>query len=338
MAASKIKKRQIENLAIVDADIATGAAINTTKLADGANFIQRDGSVPYTASQDMGGFKITGLGAPVSANDAVRLIDMQNVQLGISGKESVRVATTANISLSGAQTIDGVSVIAGDRVLVKNQTAGTGNGPADNGIWICATGSWTRASDANTAGELKPGSFVFVSEGTLYADSGWILSTDGPITLGTTAINWTQFSGGGQIIAGAGLTKSGNTLDIGTASVSRIVVNADTIDLATTAVVPNSGYNTFTVDAYGRITAASTISYITIAANRITREIPVGLKNNSNTSFLLAFTPTAGTEEVFLNGLLQEPGGQNDYTISGNNIIMNSAPVSDDKLVVSYFK
>jgi len=250
MAASKIKKRQIENLAIVDADVATGAAIATTKLAEGANFIQRDGSVPFTANQDMGGFKITGLGVPASANDAVRLVDLQNTQAGLSGKDSVKVATTANISLSGVQSIDGVSVATGDRVLVKNQTTAT-----QNGIYVCATGAWTRATDADSAGELKSGSFVFVSEGTINADSGWILSTDGAITIGSTAINFTQFSGGGQIIAGAGLTKSGNSIDIVSASASRIVVNADNIDLAVSGVTANT-YNSVTVDVYGRITNA----------------------------------------------------------------------------------
>ncbi|MBA4851356.1 head decoration protein [Emticicia sp. BO119] len=332
MATSKIKKRQIENLAIVDADVATGAAIATAKLADGANFIQRDGSVPFTANQDMGGFKITGLGVPASANDAVRLVDLQNTQAGLSGKESVRVATTANISLSGAQSIDGVSVVAGDRVLVKNQTTAT-----QNGIYLCATGAWTRAIDADSAGELKAGSFVFVTEGTVNADSGWILSTDGAITIGSTAINWTQFSGVGQIIAGTGLTKSGNSIDIGTASASRIVVNADNIDLATSGASAGT-YNSVTVDVYGRVTAGTSNAYITVAANRVTRETPAGVKNGTNTTFTLAFTPSANTEEVFLNGVLQEPGAGNDYTISGGTITMLTAPASDDKLVVCYFK
>lgn len=332
MATSKIKKRQIENLAIVDADVASGAAIATNKLADGADFIKRTGTVQFTADQDMGGFKLTGLGAPASANDAVRLVDLQNTQAGLSGKDSVRVATTANITLSGTQTIDGISVVAGDRVLVKNQTTASGNG-----IYDCAVGAWSRSADSNSAGELKAGSFVFVTEGTVNADSGWILSTDGAITIGSTSINWTQFSGGGQIIAGAGITKSGNTIDIGTASSTRIVVNADNIDLATTAVTPGT-YNSITVDAYGRATAGSNSSYITIANNRVTREVPTGTKNSSNVTFTLANTPTAGTEELFLNGILQESGAGNDYTISGGTITMAVAPVSDDKIVVSYFK
>jgi phage-related tail fiber protein len=332
MATSKIKKRQIENLAIADADVASNAAIDTAKLADGAEFLKRNGSVALTGSLNLNNQRIINLAAPVSGNDAVRLVDMQNVQLGISGKESVRVATTANITKSGTQTIDGVSVVAGDRVLLKNQTAAS-----ENGIWVCSVGPWARSTDADDPGELKAGSFVFVTEGSVNADSGWILSTDGAITIGATNINWVQFSGGGQIIAGAGLTKAGNTLDVGTASSARIVVNADNIDLATTAVAPGT-YNSITVDAYGRATGGTNVSYLTIASNRVTREIPAGVKNGTNVTFSLANTPTAGTEELFLNGILQESGSGNDYTISGGTITMAVAPASDDKIVVSYFK
>ncbi|KRT69320.1 MAG: prophage MuMc02, head decoration protein [candidate division NC10 bacterium CSP1-5] len=107
-------------------------------------------------------------------------------------KDSVRAATTANITLSGEQTIDGVSVVAVDRVLVKDQSAG-----AENGIYVAASGAWSRAIDANTSAEVTPGMFVFVEEGTVNGDQGFVLTTNAPITLGTTALSFTQFSGGG---------------------------------------------------------------------------------------------------------------------------------------------
>ncbi|MFN9958910.1 MAG: hypothetical protein ACK55I_37945, partial [bacterium] len=116
-------------------------------------------------------------------------------------------------TLSGAQTIDGVSVIAGDRVLVKDQTTG-----ADNGIYVCAAGAWSRSDDANVSADVTSGMFVFVEEGTVNGDNGYVLTTNNPITLGTTALTFTQFSGAGQVTAGAGLTKTGNTLNVGTAS------------------------------------------------------------------------------------------------------------------------
>ena len=149
---------------------------------------------------------------------------------GLDAKASARVATTANITLSGAQTIDGVAVVAADRVLVKNQTADTANG-----IYVAAAGSWVRADDANTAALLSPGTFIFVEEGTLNGDAGYVMTADAPVTLGTTSLTWVQFSGAGQVVAGDGLTKSNNTIDVvGTSN--RISVAADSIDISTSYV------------------------------------------------------------------------------------------------------
>jgi phage-related tail fiber protein len=143
-----------------------------------------------------------------------------------------------------------VSVIAGDRVLVKNQTTGS-----ENGIYVVAAGSWTRATDFDSNAEVTAGAFTFVEAGTVNGDSGFVLSTDNPITLGTTALTFVQFSGAGQITAGNGMTKTGNSLDIVTASAARIVVNADSIDLATAGTAGT--YRSVTTDAYGRVTAGT---------------------------------------------------------------------------------
>ena len=152
---------------------------------------------------------------------------------GLDVKQSVKAATTANITLSGAQTIDAVSVVAGDRVLVKDQTAASGNG-----IYVVAAGAWTRATDMDAWTEV-PGAFTFVEQGTVNADSGWVCTADQGGTLGSTAITFAQFSGAGQITAGAGLTKTGNTLDIG-GTANRITVNTDSIDIASTYVGQSS--------------------------------------------------------------------------------------------------
>lgn len=105
-------------------------------------------------------------------------------------RESVRVATTANITLSGTQTIDGVAVVAGDRVLVKDQTTAS-----TNGLYVVASGAWSRATDADTSAEVTAGLLVFVTNGTANASTGWILTTPSPITLGTTALTFSRFGG-----------------------------------------------------------------------------------------------------------------------------------------------
>lgn len=158
---------------------------------------------------------------------------------GLDVKQSVRAATTGPINiatdLEAGDTLDtSVTLVAGNRVLVKNQTS-----PAENGIYIVqSSGAAVRASDANgnaDTGTVSGGTFTFVEEGTLNADSGWVVTSNGPITVGTDPIEWVQFSGAGQITAGAGLTKTGNTIDaVGTND--RITVNADSIDIASTYV------------------------------------------------------------------------------------------------------
>jgi hypothetical protein len=193
---------------------------------------------------------ITGLASPTNDSDAATKGYVDALAQGIDAKASVVAATTANITLSGAQTIDGISIVAGDRVLVKDQSTAS-----NNGIYLCATGSWTRTTDADTYAELVA-AFTFVEKGTTNADSGFICTIDAGGTLGSTSITWAQFSGAGQITAGDGLTKTGNTLNVGTASSSRIVVNGDNIDLATSGVSAGT-YQSVTFDAYGRATAGT---------------------------------------------------------------------------------
>ena len=160
---------------------------------------------------------------------------VDSARSGLDVKQSVRVATTAAINLSSdleaGDVVDGVTLVAGDRVLVKNQ--GTAS---ENGIYVAvasAAGAASRATDADSNTEVTAGMFTFVEEGTVNADSGFVLTTDGPITLGSTSLVFVQFSGAGQITAGDGLTKSGNTINaVGTAD--RITVNADSVDIAST--------------------------------------------------------------------------------------------------------
>ena len=167
-----------------------------------------------TTSVSLNSQQITNLADPTSAQMAATKNYVDSVAQGLSVKASVAVATTANITLSGLQTIDGYTTLAGDRVLVKNQSTA-----ANNGIYIAASGAWTRSVDMSTWAETM-GAFTFVENGTAQADTGWVSTTTAGGTLGTTAINFTQFSGAGTYSAGTGLTLTGNAFSITNTAVS----------------------------------------------------------------------------------------------------------------------
>ena len=237
--------------ALVAGDIPTLTASKISDFATTAQGYRLDQFAAPNTSVSFNSQKITSLADPTSAQDAATKAYVDAARSGLDVKASVRAATTANITLSGTQTVDGVALSAGDRVLVKNQSTAS-----QNGIYVVAAGSWARATDADSDTEVTPGLFTFVEDGTVNSDSGWVLSTNSAITLGSTSLTFAQFSGAGQITAGDGLTKDGNTLNVATASTSRIVVNADSIDLAS-GVATAGTYQAVTVDTYGRVTAGT---------------------------------------------------------------------------------
>lgn len=302
--------------------------------------------------------KMVNLAAPTSGSDAATKSYVDAVASGLSLKEACRAATTANISLSGEQTIDGVAVVAGDRVLVKNQDTAS-----DNGIYVCSASAWSRASDLNEQSELKAGIFTFVTEGNANADSGFILVSDNPLTLGSSNLQFTLFSNAGSIAAGAGLTKSGNTINVVSANAG-IVVNADNIELTLAdasleivagglrvkagtegqVLVANASGVMQPATLSGDIASVSGAGVVALSsdvlkkASLVTREAPSGSINGTNDAFTLAHTPVVGSEQLFLNGLLLEPGSGNDYTISGANVTMLTIPQSGDRLRAVYLK
>lgn len=145
---------------------------------------------------------------PVNSTDAVNKAYADALAQGLSAKASVVAMATSNVTLSGAQTVDGVSLVAGNRVLLTGQTTAS-----QNGVWVVQTGSWTRPTDF-ASGSTQIGTYVFVEGGTANASSGWIENGTTAVTVDTTAQTWTQFSGAGEIVAGSGLYKSGNTLSV----------------------------------------------------------------------------------------------------------------------------
>lgn len=157
-----------------------------------------------TASVNLNSQKIINLLDPTNPQDAATKNYVDNVIQGLDQKVSVRAATTANITLSGVQTVDGIALVANDRVLVKNQTT-----QAQNGIYLVTAGAWTRTTDGDTWNELSS-AYVFVEQGTTNADTGWTCTIDAGGTLGTTNITWVQFSAAGQVTA-----SNVNTVGIG---------------------------------------------------------------------------------------------------------------------------
>jgi hypothetical protein len=184
---------------------------------------------------------LTLSGAPSSDLHAATKAYVDNVTAGINFHQPVRVATTGNITLSGTQTIDGVAVIAGDRVLVKDQTTQT-----QNGIYVVASGSWTRATDADNTpdGELKGGDFTLVLEGTVNSGYGYVCSNTSAITIGTTNVTYAAFNAAKAVTAGSGLTESTpGTLDIATGGVTSAMIADGTIvngDISASAAIDQS--------------------------------------------------------------------------------------------------
>ena len=240
--------------AMIAALTPSGSAVSPTNLPGQIDFYttpvgsttrSRAMSLLSTGVMDLQNHKIVNLADPVNPQDAATKAYVDAARSGLNVKASCRAATTANVDLSTtltSLTIDTIQLAVGDRVLVKNQTNGT-----QNGIYVVSnlSGSgpnWVRASDFDTDAEVPPGAFTFIAEGFVNADSGWVLTTDSPtaptplpIIVGVSQLTFAQFSGAGQIIAGSGLTKNGNTLDVG-GTANRITVNADSIDIASTYI------------------------------------------------------------------------------------------------------
>jgi hypothetical protein len=192
--------------------------------------VRQDQQAVPTAAVSWNNQLLNNLADPVSAGDAATKRYVDQSATGLLAKGAVQVATVgANITLSGLQSLDGYTMIANDRVLVKDQTLAQ-----NNGIYVAASTAWVRATDMDAWAEV-PQAYVFVVNGTLNSNSSWVCNSAIGGTLGTTAITWVQFSQAAQVTAGGGMTRTGNSFDvIGTAG--RIAVFADNVDIDATYV------------------------------------------------------------------------------------------------------
>ena len=191
-----------------------------------------------TGDVNFGAQKITNLTAGTAVDHGVNLGQLQDAIAGLNWKDSVRVATTANGTLSSGfesgDTVDGVMLATGDRILIKNQSSAS-----ENGIYtVAASGTPSRATDADTATDIRAAT-VYVEEGTTNAASVWTLATNPPITLGSTSLTFAQFAASSLYSAGAGLTLTGNQFDVGAGT--GIVANANDVALDIPVTVDHGG-------------------------------------------------------------------------------------------------
>lgn len=230
---------------------------------------------------------LTNLSDPTSAQDAAtkNYVDtqLQQASAGIDSKPSVRLLANSNITLSGTQTIDGVSAIAGDRVLVRGQSTGS-----QNGVYVVAAGAWTRAVDADATGELTPGAFWFVEEGTTYGKTQWRIENTGTITLGSTAITINQFGAAGSYLAGNGLTLGGSTFSVTPVASGGITVSGSGVAVDTTIVARK----------YSTSIGNGSLTSIPITHNLGTKDVQVTFRLVSTDEFVLVDWTATDTNTV----------------------------------------
>lgn len=235
--------------------------------------------------------------APTANTDIVNKQYVDAVAQGLNPKQAVKCATTANITLSGLQTIDTYTTLSGDRVLVKNQ--GTAS---ENGIYVASASGWTRATDMNTWAEV-PGAYTVVLYGSANYQTGWVSTSADTGTINVTAITFVQFSGSATYFAGTGLTLAANTFII-----TNTGVTAASYGSASSVPV-------LAVNAQGQITSASSSS-IAIAASQITSgTISSSLISGSYTGITGVGTLTAGTWNASTIGVAY--GGTGATTLTG---------------------
>lgn len=350
---------QILDGSITAAKLASSLGLATSQLADGAEFLQRGGSVALTGDLSAGGNKITSLADATAAQDAVNLRTAQSLINGINLRKA-RVVAVANKTLSGLTANDGVTPSDGDVILLTAQSTASQNGP-----WEQHSGSWTRPSNWAAASTQKSTMF-FIEEGTTYHDTKWIAITDA-ITVDSTSVTISQDLSGTAYTNGNGLSltgatfavKNGNGISFDGSSNVQVVGNSSglitvnssgvRITAGTSAqfIVANGSGDPAWVAMSGDVTiantGAATVNHTAGTGflkygDMVAHETPSGAVNGSNTTYTLANTPQNSSVRVYVNGVLQEPGSGNDYTISGTTITMLYTLQTGDKIRVFYQK
>ena len=296
-----------------------------------------------TADVTLAGFKLTNLGTPLTGTDGANKTYVDNAVAGLSWKDSVRAASTANHGRSGLAAIDGVGPFAvGDRVLLKNQT-----NPQENGIYLAQSGTWVgfRASDADLAAEIE-GMAVFVAEGTTLADTAWVCTANAPITVDTTPLPFVQFAGtGGSVpparlinttapLAGGGALSTDLTLSVANAtesatgvvelaSTAEATAQSDTVRAVTPAGLADRVKTSLTLTGTAPIAIEGVHSAQSLAANRT-----ISILSASTT--VVGASRLATTAEATAQSLATvavTPAGLADRVLQGRSIA-TTAPLT----------
>lgn len=239
---------------------------------------------------------VTGVTPTADTHFAIKSY-VDGVAQGLDIKEAARVATTANITLSGTQTIDGVAVSADQRVLVKNQSTSS-----ENGLYLCKASTWARTSDLAAGSDAKS-VFVFVSEGSTQADQGFVQTAD-TATVGTNGLTFTQFSGSGSLTAGDGLDKSGNEFSVDLKANGGLVIESTelAVDLAASSI---TGTLAISDGGTGATSASASRSALGLAIGSNIQAYDADLDNLSGcqTGGSAALAALTATEIQILDGL-----------------------------------
>lgn len=189
----------------IDTDLQDYKGTNDTAVSER---LEKSGDT-MTGDLNMGANFISSTGVASQDSHLVNKQYVDSVATGLDVKQSVRIGALTEIDIvtGGLIVVDGIATADGDRVLLMGQTD-----PIENGIYLASEGAWSRATDMDSDEEVSGGTFTFVEEGTATGDNGYVLVTDGVINVDVSAINFEQFSGAGQVLAGAGISKNGNEL------------------------------------------------------------------------------------------------------------------------------
>jgi len=315
--AAHTKKHNID--ATDDHNGVSGATENGI-LAFDANGLPKQPTTDIVVGQ-----KLTSVTTPAADSDAATKGYVDGVAEGLKIKESARAASVGdNLTLSGEQTVDGVALVATDIILVMNQTTGS-----QNGLYVVAAGAWSRTDDLAVGADAS-GAFAFVEEGTINSDRGFVCTNNkGSDVVGTDDLTFTQFSGAGQITAGDGLTKTGDTIN----AVGGDGITANANDLAVALHVTNPGLEIDTATlrvkadgAHGIVRGASGVE-LEIEASKGLAVDADGLKTVIEASKGLT---------VGASGLAIVPDGTTGVTVAPLTLGANGAGVTVDNDTIGH--